>query len=93
MWTWVAIYADTKLLRGCRGGDSRGATAIEFTDDVREWFANRVQLATDGHRADLGAVEAEFGGDIVGLGKTSEPKLAKRVPYKRRNRTEGESVS
>jgi hypothetical protein len=33
-------------------------------DDVKDCLANRVQLAADGHRAYLNAVEQAFGADI-----------------------------
>jgi hypothetical protein len=39
--------------------------AIAFMDDLRDRLADRVQLTSDGHRADLEAVEGAFGGDVT----------------------------
>ena len=35
-----------------------------FVDDLRTCLANRVQIASDGHRAYLEAVERAFGADV-----------------------------
>ena len=64
VWTWTAIYADTKLVLSWRLGDRSSATAIEFMDDLRSRLDNRVQLTSDGHKAYLEAVEGAFRGDV-----------------------------
>ena len=64
IWTWTAICADTKIVPSWRVGDRSGETAIHFMDDLRGRLANRVQLTSDGHRANLEAVEGAFGGDV-----------------------------
>lgn len=64
VWTWVAIDAVTKLVPSWRIGDRSGATAIDFTDDLRSRLRHRVQITTDGHKAYLGAIEGSFGGDV-----------------------------
>jgi IS1 family transposase len=64
VWTWVAIDAQTKLVPSWRVGDRSSQTAIAFTDDLASRFANRVQIATDGHKAYLEAIEGSFGADV-----------------------------
>jgi len=63
-WTWTALDADSKLIVSCLVGGRDAEYAIEFMDDVAKRLANRVQLATDGHKAYLEAVEGAFGGDV-----------------------------
>jgi hypothetical protein len=63
-WTWTAIDADSKLLITWLVGGHDSDYAIAFMDDLRDRLANRVQLASDGHKAYLEAVEGAFGGDI-----------------------------
>jgi hypothetical protein len=64
VWTWTAIDADTKLVPSFMVGNRDGETARIFVDDLASRLANRVQLATDGHKAYLEAVEAAFGSEI-----------------------------
>ena len=64
VWTWTAIDADSKMILSYEIGDSSGATAIEFMDDLRGRLSNCVQLTTNDHRAYLEAVEEAFGGDV-----------------------------
>src|SRR5579872_1485746 len=64
VWTWTAIDADTKLLVSWLVADRKYESAIIFLRDLKERFANRVQLTSDGHRAYLEAVEDAFGDDI-----------------------------
>lgn len=64
VWTWTAICAETKIVPSWQLGDRTSATAIEFMDDLRSRLAHRVQLASDGHKAYLEALEGAFGGDI-----------------------------
>jgi IS1 family transposase len=63
VWTWVGIDADTKLvvsyLVGGRGVD----WAMDFMEDCKSRIQGRVQIATDGHKAYLTAVEESFGAD------------------------------
>jgi IS1 family transposase len=63
-WTWTAICADSKLIVSWLVGGRDSGYAIEFMDDLRSRFANRVQLTTDGHKSYLEAVEGAFGGDV-----------------------------
>jgi len=64
IWTWVALDADTKLvvsyLVGGRGAD----WAKDFMDDVASRVQGRLQIATDGHKAYLEAVEGAFGSGV-----------------------------
>ncbi|HEY5054805.1 MAG TPA: IS1 family transposase [Acidobacteriaceae bacterium] len=64
VWTWVAIDADTKLCVGYLVGGRDAWWATEFMRDVASRVRGRVQLATDGHKAYLNAVEDAFGGDV-----------------------------
>ena len=64
VWTWTAIDSDSKMILAYEVGDRSGLTALEFMDDLRSRLAHRVQLATDGHRAYLEAVEGAFGADV-----------------------------
>jgi IS1 family transposase len=64
VWTWTALDADSKLIISFCLGDRTLTTAHGFMQDVAGRLANRVQLATDGHRPYLAAVEDAFGGDI-----------------------------
>jgi IS1 family transposase len=63
-WTWTAIDADNKLMISWLVGGRDSEYAMAFMDDLRSRLANRVQLANDGHRAYLEAVEGAFGGDV-----------------------------
>lgn len=63
-WTWTAIEAQTKLLISHLVGGRDGECAMWFMDDVAKRLVDRIQLASDGHRAYLEAVEGAFGGDI-----------------------------
>jgi IS1 family transposase len=63
-WTWTAIEADTKLIISWLVGGRDSEYAMAFMDDLRSRLANRVQLTSDGHKANLEAVEGAFGGDI-----------------------------
>ena len=62
--TWTAIDADTKLIPCWMVGQRGYATAVEFITDLAGRLSNHVQLATDGHRPYLNAVEEVFGGDV-----------------------------
>jgi IS1 family transposase len=64
VWTWTAIDADTKLIISYTLGVRGAATAQSFMRDVAGRIANRIQLATDGHRICADAVEDAFGADI-----------------------------
>ncbi|MEJ0077994.1 MAG: IS1 family transposase [Alphaproteobacteria bacterium] len=63
-WTWTAIDAESKLIVSWLVGGRDSDYAMAFMDDQRSRLANRVQLASDGHRAYLEAVEGAFGGDV-----------------------------
>ena len=64
VWTWTALYADTKLVPSWLVGERTTDDAIVFMEDLRSRLANRVQLTTDGHRAYWTAVGLTFGRDI-----------------------------
>ena len=64
VWTWTAIDRDTKMILAFEVGDRSAATARDFMDDLADRLATRVQLATDGHKAYLEAVEGAFGMDV-----------------------------
>jgi IS1 family transposase len=60
-WTWTALDADTKVILSWRV-DSRDAdSARVLMDDLSGRLAHKVQFATDGHTADLRAVDEAFG--------------------------------
>jgi hypothetical protein len=61
VWTWTAMDADSKLMISYLVGSRDAGYAFEFMSDVASRLSNRVQLTTDGHRADLEAVEGVFG--------------------------------
>jgi len=64
VWTWTALDADSKLIISWLVGGRDAGYAHEFMQDVAERLANRVQLTTDGHKADLEAVEGAFGANV-----------------------------
>jgi len=64
VWTWVALDADSKLLISYLVGARDGMHVCHFVADVARRLKHRVQLTTDGHKANLQAVENAFGGDI-----------------------------
>ena len=60
VWTWVAIYLETKLIPAWYVGDRTAQSAYPFMRNVAKRLKNRVKLSTDGHRAYLIAVKAAF---------------------------------
>ncbi|MEX2630087.1 MAG: IS1 family transposase [Tistlia sp.] len=64
VWTWTAIDADSKLIVSYMVGGRDSEYAMGLIDDLRQRFAGRVQLTTDGHKAYLEAVEGAFGSDV-----------------------------
>lgn len=64
VWTWVAIDADTKLVPSFMIGNRDARSALMFIDDLASRLVSRVQLATDGLKVYLEAVEGAFGCDI-----------------------------
>ena len=86
VWTWVAIDADSKLVPSWAVGRRDGFTAQEFSRDLADRLATRVQLTTDGHKVYLEAVEGAFGSEIdyAMLVKMYEGDSGKRVPAERR---------
>jgi IS1 family transposase len=62
-WTWTAICADTKLLISTLVGRRDTEYALHFVDDLRNRLANRVQVASDGHRPYIEAMDTVFGED------------------------------
>ena len=63
-WTWTGIEAQSKLIISWLVGGRDSDYAIAYMDDLRSRLANRVQIATDGHKAYLEAVEGAFGGEV-----------------------------
>jgi hypothetical protein len=61
-WTWAALEVDTKLIVSYFVGARDSDCAKWFMDAPR--LANQVQLTSDGHKADLEAVEGAFGADV-----------------------------
>lgn len=64
VWSWRAICAETKLSPSRLASNRDGETTEKFIEDLKSQFASHVQLATDGHKAYLEAVEEGFGTDI-----------------------------
>jgi IS1 family transposase len=64
VWTWTALDSDSKLIISYLIGSREAECAYEFIQDTASRLANRVQLTTDGHKADLNAVEEAFGADV-----------------------------
>jgi IS1 family transposase len=64
VWTWTANEGSSKLIVSWLAGGRDVEYAKAFMDDVASRLANRVQMATDGHKAYLEAVEGAFGADI-----------------------------
>jgi IS1 family transposase len=63
VWTFCAIYADSKLVPAFRVGDRDANTANAFLEDVAARMAGRVQISTDGLKAYQEAIERSFGGN------------------------------
>lgn len=49
VWTFTAIYADTKLVPSWLVGKRDAGHAFEFVNDLAGRLANRAQITTDGH--------------------------------------------
>lgn len=64
VWTWVGMDADSKLAISWLVGNRDASYAHIFMQDVASRLKNRVQLTTDGLKAYLDAVEANFGANI-----------------------------
>jgi IS1 family transposase len=60
VWTWVAIDADSKLAVSWLVGNRGAASAFALMDDLASRLAHRIQLAQDGHRVYLEAMESTF---------------------------------
>jgi IS1 family transposase len=63
-WTWTAIDADSKLVISWLVGGRSLEYAVPLMQDLKSRLANRVQLTSDGHKANLTAVEDAFDGDV-----------------------------
>jgi IS1 family transposase len=61
VYTWTAIDSETKLVPCWHVGTRGAESARIFMKDLASRLANRIQLAADGHRVYLNAVEAAFG--------------------------------
>jgi len=64
IWTWTAIDSDSKLAISWLVGNRDAAYAHVFMQDIASRLRNRVQLTTDGLRAYIEAVDANFGAAI-----------------------------
>jgi IS1 family transposase len=64
VWTFTAIDAQTKLVISWLVGSRDAGCATEFLRDIEGRLANRIQLATDGHKMYLTAVADAFGEGI-----------------------------
>lgn len=64
IWTWTAICADTKIVPSWLVANRSSEAASIFIEDLAGRLTNKVQLATDGIKICLQAVEKPFGGDI-----------------------------
>lgn len=64
VWTWTAIDADSKLVVSWLLGERDTDTAVELMQDVASRLSHRVQLATDGHKLYLVAVDVAFEGEV-----------------------------
>jgi len=63
-WLWMATDAETKLVPCWHIGNRDGGAAMEFIDDLASRLAYRVQIATDGNRAYLDAIDTAFHGQV-----------------------------
>lgn len=64
IWTWVGLDADSKLAVSWLVGNRDVSYAQIFIQDIASRLKNRVQLTTDGLRAYVEAVDANFGAAI-----------------------------
>ncbi len=64
IWTWTALCRDTKLVPSWLVADRGNRAAAEIVKDLASRLANRVQIATDGHRAYIYAIKGAFGEDV-----------------------------
>ncbi len=64
VWTFTAIYSETKLVPCWLVGLRNPESAYEFMCDLQGRLANRVQLTTDGLQTYLTAVEGAFGNNV-----------------------------
>lgn len=88
VWTWTAICADTKVIPAWLVADRGAGAAWEFMQDLAPRLARRVQLATDGYKVYLDAVDEAFRGNVdysqlVKIyGKDGNEPEARRSPAK-----------
>jgi IS1 family transposase len=64
VWTWTGIDADTKLVISWLVGERTALDAFWFIGNLKRKLSGRIQLTTDGLKAYLSAVDANFGDDI-----------------------------
>jgi IS1 family transposase len=65
VWTWTAIDPDTKLVPSWLVGNRDIEDASAFIADLRSRLMSpRIQIATDGHKPYVEAIESEFGQDV-----------------------------
>ena len=87
-WTWVALDADSKIVRCYKVGKRDLKMATELISDLSSRLANRVQLSSDMLKAYVDAIELEFGTDVdygqivksyeaepIGAGRYSPPHV------------------
>jgi len=68
IWTWVAIDRTTKLIPAWYVGDRTTMSAYKFLRNLSPRLAERVQIATDGHKAYALAMKGAFNGSPVDYG-------------------------
>jgi IS1 family transposase len=64
VWTWTAICAESKLVVCWLLGWRNAWFATAFVDDLAERLAGRVQIATDGLKCYIDAINGAFGGEV-----------------------------
>ena len=64
LWTWIAMDPDSKLVPCWMVGRRDLPTAKIFMNDLASRLSNRIQLATDGYKAYVEAVDDAFGIEI-----------------------------
>lgn len=69
IWTWVAIDPQTKLIPAWYVGSRSTMSGYKFLRNLSPRLANRVQVSSDGLRADTVAMKAAFHGAPVDYGK------------------------
>lgn len=64
VWTWTAIFADSKLVPSFLIGGHDSWWASQFINDLKSRLKHHVQLTSDGYSVYLDAVENAFGCEV-----------------------------